>query len=710
MTDQTQDIYKQLTTARLPALPQVLLQILELCDRDEVGLSEIGEVVANDAGIAAKIVSIANSSYYRNERALSNIEQSLSVLGTAVVRRLALNQSVIELFGNFKRAEHFDLRHFWFHGLCVAVTARNLAQRLKYHNTEEAYLAGLLHDVGQLALLCVAPERYLPMFDHSTGEHDLMRQEQSAFGLTHAEIGAWLAERWNLHPFFVDAILYHHESLARVRDAHQLVQITMLANLLHTLSDHPSDVTDADLAFWGLDLATGESLAEEAVREARDIAGQLGIELPAEGDQPSPSDNPDQAARASLAEAVSIRMEAQNVMPEPVDTQAISDAQADLLRSASLLFEARTATLFLAQDDTLRGQDVLARDARLGEIRVHLPNSDSKIALAYQGEICMTGEDAGTGSLADAQLLRVLDSQRLLCLPLAHGGARLGALIIGLDAMKAALFMQRRPLLVTFAREAGRRLALAGQQLERRDAARQDMTERYQLHARKVVHEASNPISVVRNYLVMLREQLGDQDKARQDLDLIESELRRVATILQQMKQVDQAAPAPGSGPTPNPNKMEINPLIDEVVRFCRMGKREVQHITLTTALEDGLPPVLAQRDKLKQILMNLIFNAAEALTGKGEVTVSTARWRSAKGQDAVEIAVSDNGPGLPQAVIDNLYQPVASSKGGPHQGLGLAIVGKLVEELDGVLQCKSSQTGTSFKILLPTAILGEAK
>lgn len=708
MTDQTQDIYTQLTTARLPALPQVLLQILELCDRDEVGLSEIGEVVANDAGIAAKIVSIANSSYYRNERALSNIEQSLSVLGTAVVRRLALNQSVIELFGNFKRAEHFDLRHFWFHGLCVAVTARHLAQHLKYHNTEEAYLAGLLHDMGQLALLCVAPERYLPMFERFTGEHDLMRREQSAFGLTHAEVGAWLAERWNLHAFFTDAILYHHESLARVRDAHQLVQITMLANLFHTLSDQPSDVTDADLAFWGLDLATGKSLAEAAEREARDIAGQLGIELPAESDPLSPSDSRDEAARASLAEAVSIRMEAQNVMSEPVDVQAISDAQADLLRSASLLFEARTASLFLAQDDTLHGQDVLAKDARLGEIRVHLPNSDSKIALAYQGEICVTGESADTGSLADAQLLRVLDSQRLLCLPLAHAGARLGALVIGLDARKAALFMQRRPLLVTFAREAGRRLALAGQQLERRDAARQDMAERYQLHARKVVHEASNPISVVRNYLVMLREQLGDQDKARQDLDLIEGELRRVATILQQMKQVDQAAPA--SGPAPRANKMEINPLIDEVVRFCRMGKREVQHITLSTALEDGLPPILAQRDKLKQILMNLIFNAAEALTGKGEVTVSTARWRSAKGQDAVEIAVSDNGPGLPQAVIDNLYQPVASSKDGPHQGLGLAIVGKLVEELDGVLQCKSSQAGTSFKILLPTAILGEAK
>lgn len=712
MPDQAQDIYQQLTTARLPALPQVLLQILELCDRDDVGLPEIGAVVANDAGIAAKIVSIANSSYYRNERALNNIEQSLSVLGMAVVRRLALNQSVIELFGHFQKARHNDLRYFWFHALCVAVTARHLAQGLKYPNAEEAYLAGLLHNVGQLALLCVAPERYPPMFAQSGNELDLMRLEQAAFGLTHAEVGAWLAQRWNLHSFFADSIRYHHEPLARVRDAHPLLQIVALARLFNGLPDGAPGVADADLAFWGLDLATGKSLVEEAGREAREIAGQLGIALPDDNRPSAAVDSADQATRAELAEAVSARLEAHTSLTEPVDVEAVRDAQIDLLRSASLLFESRAATLFLARDGVLQGQDVMTNDARLGEIRVHLPGSASKIAQAHEGEICASDAAApDAGSLADAQLLRILARECLLCLPLAHDGVRFGVLAIGLDAATAARFLQRRPLLATFAREAGQRLAQAGRQLERGDAARRELADSFQLQARKVVHEASNPLSVVRNYLAVLREQLGD--KARQDLDLIEGELRRVAAILREMKQVDQAvpgaapspSPAPSSSPAPNTSQVEVNPLIDEVVRFCRMGKPEVRHITLATALEDGLPPVLAQSDKLKQVLMNLIFNAAEALTGKGKVTVSSARWRGAKGRDAVEIAVSDNGPGLPREVIEHLYQPVPSSKGGPHQGLGLAIVGKLVEELNGVLQCKSSQAGTSFKILLPTAL-----
>lgn len=705
-----QDIYQQLTAARLPAMPQVLLQILDLCDRDDVGLPEIGAVVAHDAGIAAKIVSVANSSYYRRDHPLGNIEQSLSVLGTAVVRRLALNQSVVELFGNFQKARQFDLRHFWYHALRVAVTARQLARQLGYPNQEEAYLAGLLHNVGQLALLSVAPERYPALFAQAGDETALMRREQAAFGLTHAQVGAWLAERWKLHGFFVDSILFHHESLDRVRDAHQLLQVVALANLCHNLAQQPDATNDAELAYWSLDLAQAENLAREAAQEARAIAEQMGIAIPDEAPAFAEADAAQQAARADLAQVVSDRLEAQGALPEAaeaeaarpesVDAQAIDGARADLLRGASLLFGVPTATLFLEQDGVLQGQDVLGQDARLAEIRVHLPGSASVIARAYAGEICASGADAGAGSLADAQLLRLLGSQRLLCLPLAHGVEHLGVLAIGLDRNAAEHFLGRHSLLATFAREAGRKLALAGQQVERIEAARQALAEGYQLHARQVVHEASNPLSVVRNYLAILRQQLGDKAQSKQDLDLIESELRRVAGILQQMK---QAPSAPSASAAP-PSGVELNALIDEVVRFCRMGKEEVRQIELDTALEPGLPKVRAQGDKLKQVLMNLIFNAAEAMAGKGHLTISTTRWRGGKGADSVEIAVSDDGPGLPQAVLDQLYQPVRSSKGGAHQGLGLAIVGGLVRELDGVLQCKSSPSGTSFKILLPTA------
>ena len=119
MAETTVDIHKQLATARLPSLPQALLRIMDLAERDDVGLAEIGAVVSQDSGFSAKVLSTANSAYYSRGRSLGNIDQCLSVMGAAQVRRIALNQSVAELFGRFQKASGFDMRYYWFHVLCV---------------------------------------------------------------------------------------------------------------------------------------------------------------------------------------------------------------------------------------------------------------------------------------------------------------------------------------------------------------------------------------------------------------------------------------------------------------------------------------------------------------------------------------------------------------------------------------------------------------
>jgi signal transduction histidine kinase len=114
------------------------------------------------------------------------------------------------------------------------------------------------------------------------------------------------------------------------------------------------------------------------------------------------------------------------------------------------------------------------------------------------------------------------------------------------------------------------------------------------------------------------------------------------------------------------------------------------------------LPRLATDPDKLKQVLTNLIFNAAEAMGGKGRISLSTLSWRAGMDRGSVEISVNDEGPGLPKEILDRLYQPVTSEKGGEHAGLGLSIVARLVESLGGTLQCNSGPRGTRFKILLP--------
>jgi putative nucleotidyltransferase with HDIG domain len=695
-----QDIHKQLAMARLPSLPQALLQILELAERDDVGLAEISTVISQDTALAAKILSTANSAYYSRGRSITSIEQCVTVIGATQIRSIALNQSVAELFRRFQKAGGFDMRYYWYHVLCVAIMARDLAKHLDHANVDEAYLAGLLHDVGQLALLAVAPDRYLPIFKNATGEQSLMAQEQKAFGLTHAEVGAWLAQRWNLHGFFTDAILYHHESLHRVKDAHLLVQAVTLANLFANLPDGEVQLSDADLAFWNLSLDAAKALLKSAETEAQSLANTLGIEILARKPQPRFAQAEDDSAQGNLAAAVSIRLEAQSTLPGQLTGPNLEEVYLGILRSAKMLFTSRQAALFLAGEGLLRGQHTADDDSRLGEIRIHLPAPDSAIARAYQGQVGLAGEKPSGESLADAQVLRILNSERLLCLPLADAASPLGVLVIGLDSGSAEIYLRRKALLTTFAREGGRRLAQAMKQVNLETSIRSEAQQQFQLHARKIVHEANNPLGVVRNYIALLREQLSDKKQAQEDFDLIESELRRVARILQQLKDSNATV----SVAKRTASSVDVNALIHDVIRFCRMGRPELEKIDTKLFLENNLPAIRVDGDKMKQALTNLIFNAAEAMPDGGEVSITTANWQSAGGQSSVEITVSDNGPGLPPNVVEHLYQPVQSQKGGAHQGLGLSIVSKLVEELGGVMQCKTSPAGTSFKILLPAS------
>lgn len=677
--------------ARLPSLPQVLLQILDLSEQPDVGMAEIGAVVGKDAGLAAKILSTANSAYYNLGHRVASVDQCLAVIGASQVRRIAFTQSVAELFGHFQKGQGFDLRHYWYHVLCVALTARALARHLNYHSEDEAYLAGLLHDVGQLALLVVEPDRYQPILKNLVCGTDLMLQEQALFGLTHAEVGAWLLDRWKLHSFFCDAVMYHHESPARLRDAHGLAQIIMLADMANHTNQKEFPLSESDLSFWKLGQESLRAMVATARDEAQQVANEMGIEVVTGKNGIPESDK----ARGKLAEAVILRVEAESTLPTQFDIQVVEQAHRGILRSTRMLFNTQAAALFIAENGLLRGQCTAEDDSRLGEIAIHLPSPGSCIARAYEGEIGLGGDEAD--NLADTQVCRILASQCLLCLPLAVATRRLGALVIGLDTDMAAQFLQRRPLLATYAREAALRLEQALGTIEQRQAIRAEVAQEFDLHAGKIAHEANNPLGVVRNYIAVLRQQMAGQEQARQDLDLIADELRRVSRIVQQLRRPREASPLTA----PVPASVDINKLIKDVVKFGRMGRVEFNSLETSLSLQDGLPPIKVDGDKVKQVLLNLLFNAAEALPKGGKVAISSSSWQSANGQNAVEISVSDNGPGLPSQVLEKLYQPVQTIKGGTHQGVGLSITHQLVGELGGLLQCKSSPAGTHFKILL---------
>ncbi|HBI69917.1 MAG TPA: histidine kinase, partial [Massilia sp.] len=281
-----QDIRNRLLVARLPAMPQILVKLLGHLQADDLGMQELAALIAKDAGITGKLLTVANSSAYHRGNRAANLEQALVSLGTDMIKTLVISDSVFQTFNNFPHSGSTDLRAFWKNSLAAAVIARDVARRMDYPHLEEAYLAGLLHNVGRLALLATAPKEYAFNFT-ALDDEDLCAVEQRTLQITHAEAGAWLIERWELDSFLADAVLYHHESSERLESAHPLIRIVRLA---HLMAGHPDD--DAALAegalLCGLEQdEVGEMLAASA-RQVDKAALHLGIDLAGADDIPAP--------------------------------------------------------------------------------------------------------------------------------------------------------------------------------------------------------------------------------------------------------------------------------------------------------------------------------------------------------------------------------------------------------------------------------------
>jgi nitrogen-specific signal transduction histidine kinase len=219
-----------------------------------------------------------------------------------------------------------------------------------------------------------------------------------------------------------------------------------------------------------------------------------------------------------------------------------------------------------------------------------------------------------------------------------------------------------------------------------------------------VVHEVSNPLAIIKNYLHALDAQLAEQHIDRETLGIMGEELDRVTRLLEPLTNLAEVRPA-------TITLVDINPILEGFVKIMRKAKGRGPRIDFQLALEPDLPTVKADKDGLKQIIINLLKNAMEALVDGGRIEIQTRRVSRAsleltnagprRGR-RVQITIGDNGPGLSGAILDRLYIPFVSSKQG-HSGLGLSVVHKLVRAYGGGITCHSKPGhGAQFVIELP--------
>lgn len=183
----------------LPSLPAVAVQVMRLCQTENLDLAAIAKAITNDPALAAKILRLVNSPGYGLSQQVTTVSHAVALLGVNTVRTLALSFS---LAGDLRKRPQtgIDLRSYWKRSLLSAVAARELALALAVpHLKEEAFLGGLLQDIGRLALLAMDAPAYAQIMAQPSDDHlGLAANEQKALGCDHAEVGRWLTEQWSL--------------------------------------------------------------------------------------------------------------------------------------------------------------------------------------------------------------------------------------------------------------------------------------------------------------------------------------------------------------------------------------------------------------------------------------------------------------------------------------------------------------------------------
>ncbi|MDD2710276.1 MAG: HDOD domain-containing protein [Verrucomicrobiae bacterium] len=238
----------------LPTLPSVVTKLLSLVQNPLSSANDLEQILSRDPSLMVKVLRIANSPFY-GSKDITTLEHAIVVLGFSAIRSIALSASVFESFPGTGRPG-FDRRDFWRHSLGVATAARQLALKMGWAEIEEAFIAGLIHDVGKVILDEYASESWQQALTYAQQNNTfIIEAERTVLGVSHAQVGRWLAAKWKLPQNYTSAIFYHHHPAfaSRHEDLAAIIHIAdIMARSHHMGSSGDSLVPQFDPSSWKL--------------------------------------------------------------------------------------------------------------------------------------------------------------------------------------------------------------------------------------------------------------------------------------------------------------------------------------------------------------------------------------------------------------------------------------------------------------------------
>jgi putative nucleotidyltransferase with HDIG domain len=276
--------------SQIGSLPQTLAAVLKVINNPKSNADEIADVVSRDVALTSRVLRMVNSAHAGRRRKVTKVSEAVIVMGLNSIKVLTLSSSVFALVTDQELLRKCNIKRIWRHLIETATNAKSIAVSVKYREPEEAFVAGIMHDIGIVVMLLYFKEKYLDLYERMKKDRKgIIQAEIDVFGMTHAEVGAEMINFWKIPPAFAYAALNHHalDSQAIIAEDATLNDIVALADRLSMgpFDDYFPDIEE-NLIFiqnacqrLKLDAAEANRIRKEAILESIKMAEYLELDI-----------------------------------------------------------------------------------------------------------------------------------------------------------------------------------------------------------------------------------------------------------------------------------------------------------------------------------------------------------------------------------------------------------------------------------------------
>ncbi|SHO47751.1 HDOD domain-containing protein [Desulfopila aestuarii] len=447
-----------LTVGRIPGPAPIYSHLLELESYGELTVDEMQRIISHDPALLGRLLEAYHCVRLPKEEGAFHVEHIFQELGEETVRRFLVTTATDNLLQAEVVEDFMATNELWAHSCRCGLMSEALARLIDYPFPEEAYIAGLLHDIGRMALQSRFSKMYSDCPPHAHTEEAFLA-EREVVGMTHAELGAEILAGWGLNSFIVDAARYHAETSERIATALDMTRLVCLAHMLCSpLEEKVTKAVEEAREIFKLSAAQVFISMQTVSQDLLRLATTYSIPRRQDAD----IEGACQKLRQYRRQAVEFTT-LQGWLPAPSQSGNLGEEVRAICRGLHLLFGlSRVICLFPDQRHRqlrAEGYPLCYGHDFIENVSFMTASSESRIVDAYHNVRFSVLSASALRAMADKQLLRLMDAEMLLCVPMHSGGAGCGIIVCAIHAKDCEHYQLLRKKLEMFAARAVARLA-----------------------------------------------------------------------------------------------------------------------------------------------------------------------------------------------------------------------------------------------------------